>query len=259
MGEGVKICASTRGRQEKEQYRMLNLQISGMSQANAVGGLSQRRKGKVWIVDDGMECRNDNVRPSSSSSSSADCTSFSFYLIHRVYDYPTSLLTPSDFSCQLGTAQFHWEIIRIEINIDRSVVVTPGFLNPVPLVDQNPFSTLCRCGAPHLAWRSRGGYLDVPVNALNGFVLVTSFLGEKTHITSVLLWKKTRKNFLFTPWLYSNSRLLAWLPRCWTNSAMDEFYVVPGHVRPCNTTHQTHLSLGRLGCQPPYLRLRVCY
>ena len=29
--------------------------------------------------------------------------------------------------------------------------------------------------------------------------------------------------------------------------------------RPCTTTHQAHLSLGRLGCQPPYLRLRVCY
>ena len=64
------------------------------------------------------------------------------------------------------------------------------------LVDQNPFSTPCSCGAPHLAWRSRGGYLDVPANALIGLVLVTSFFVEKTLITSVLLWEKSRKNLL---------------------------------------------------------------
>ena len=46
---------------------------------------------------------------------------------------------------------------------------------PVPfLVDQNPFSTTCSCGVPHLALRSQGGYLEVPTNALISLVLATN-------------------------------------------------------------------------------------
>ena len=36
----------------------------------------------------------------------------------------------------------------------------------------------------------------MPANALIGLVLVNSFFVEKTHITSVLLWEKSRKNLL---------------------------------------------------------------
>ena len=112
------------------------------------------------------------------------------------------------------------------------------------ICEQNPFSTPCSCGAPHLAWRSRGGCLDEPANALIGPIFVTSFFIEKTHITSVVclvVGKIPKKTFFFISWLDSNSEPLACCrvgqpTRLWVSltSSQDHRQSMHLHFARCN-------------------------
>ena len=114
------------------------------------------------------------------------------------------------------------------------------------LVDQNAFSTPCSCGAPHLAWRSPGGYLDVLSNALIGLV-VTSLLFSLKKPTSpvkerdkIRITKSSASQFCFPPDFSADPQHEM---HCW----------IPG-ITPCTLPRRSFKRGNSCRRAPPFIR-----